>query len=88
MTYICLCKVLCTKASKMAQELSDVQLLGCPEPLEEMFIHRGRWDLIATQAGKEFLDFDLTREERFFNFLTTSDQVSCYTFQLKVGHFQ
>ena len=37
----------------MAQELSDIQLLSCPEPLEEMFIHRGRRDLIALQAGKE-----------------------------------
>ena len=37
----------------MAQELSDTQLLSCPEPLEEMFIHRGRRDLIAPQAGKE-----------------------------------
>ena len=72
----------------MAQELSDVQLLGCPEPMEEMFIHRGQRDLIATQAGKEFLYFNLTRGERFFNFLTTSDQVSCYTFQLKIGRFQ
>ena len=43
----------------MAQELSDVQLLGCPEPLEEMFIHRGRWDMISTHAGKVFLYFDL-----------------------------
>ena len=37
----------------MAQELSDAQLLSCPEPLGEMFIHRGRRDLIAPQAGKE-----------------------------------
>ena len=36
----------------MAQELSDAQLLSCPEPLEEMFIHRGRRDLIALQADK------------------------------------
>ena len=72
----------------MAQELSDVQLLGCPEPLKEMFIHRGWRDLIATQAGKGFLYFNLTRGERFFNFLMTSDQVSGYTFQLKVGHLQ
>ena len=44
----------------MAQELSDTQLLSCPEPLEEMFIHRGRRDLIAMQAGKEkFLYFGL-----------------------------
>ena len=37
----------------MAQELSDTQLLLYPEPLEEMFILRGRRDLIAPQAGKE-----------------------------------
>ena len=44
----------------MAQEVSDTQLLSCPEPLEEMFIHRGRRDLIAPQAGKEkFLHFGL-----------------------------
>ena len=44
----------------MAQELSDTQLLSCPEPLEEMFIHRGRRDLIAPQAGKKkFLHFSL-----------------------------
>ena len=45
----------------MAQELSDTQLLSCPEPLEEMFIHRGRRDLITPQAGKrkEILHFDL-----------------------------
>ena len=56
----------------MAQELSDTQLLSCPEPLEEMFIHRGRRDLIAPQAGKEkFLHFGLhTKLERkgFSNF--------------------
>ena len=44
----------------MAQELSDAQLLSCPEPLEEMFICRGRRDLITLQAGKEkILHFDL-----------------------------
>ena len=43
----------------MAQGLSDAQLLCCPEPVEELFIHRGRRDLIATHAGKEFLNFDL-----------------------------
>ena len=37
----------------MAQELSDTQLLFCPEPPEEMFIHRERRDLIVPQAGKE-----------------------------------
>ena len=37
----------------MAQKLSYTQPLSCPEPLEEMFIHRGRRDLIALQAGKE-----------------------------------
>ena len=36
----------------MAQELTDAQLLACPEPLEERFLHRGRRDLIAPQAGK------------------------------------
>ena len=72
----------------MAQELSDVQLLGCAEPLEEKLVNRGWQDLIATQASKEFLNFDLTRGERFFNFLMTSGQVACYTFQLKIGRFQ
>ena len=44
----------------MAQELSDTQLLSCPEPLEEMFIHRGRRDLIAPHTGKaKFLHFSL-----------------------------
>ena len=38
----------------MAQDLSDAQLLACPEPLEQRFIHRGRRDLIAPQAGKLF----------------------------------
>ena len=46
----------------MAQELSDAQLLSCPEPLEEMFIHRGRRDLITPQAGK--------RKILHFNFCT------------------
>ena len=75
----------------MAQELSDVQLLGCPEPLEKMFIHRGRRDLIATQAGKGFLNFYSCIDPEgnsFSNFLKTSDQVSCYTFQPKIGRFQ
>ena len=36
----------------MAQELTDAQLLASPDPLEERFIHRGRKDLIAPQAGK------------------------------------
>ena len=60
----------------MAQELSDVQLLGCPEPLEEMFIHRGWRDLIATQAGKEFLNFCSRIDpegKSLSNFLKTSD---------------
>ena len=63
----------------MAQEPSDAQLLSCPEPLEEMFIHRGKRDLIALQAGKKFsLRFMYKiRGERLFNFLKTSDQVSC-----------
>ena len=66
----------------MAQKPSDAQLLSCPEPLEEMFIHRGRRDLIAPQAGKNIsLQFMYKiRGERLFNFLKTSNQVSCYTF--------
>ena len=54
----------------MAQELSDAQLLSCPEPLEEMFIHRGRRDLIAPQGGKrkEILYFDLLEGKDFSNF--------------------
>ena len=36
----------------MAQDLSDAQPLACPEPFEQRFIHRGRRDLIAPQAGK------------------------------------
>ena len=68
----------------MAQELSDTQLLSCPEPLEEMFIHRGRRDLITPQAGKG-ISLSLRflyqfKREKFSNFLKTSDQVSCYTF--------
>ena len=71
----------------MAQELSDAQILSCPEPLEEMFIHRGRRDLITPQAGKrKILHFDFCtnlKGKRLFKFLKTSNQVSCYTFQLK-----
>ena len=66
---------------------TDEELLACPEAVEHRFIQRGRRDIITPQVGKEFLYFDLTRGERFFNFLMTSGQVSCYTFQLKVGHF-
>ena len=66
---------------------TDEELLACPEAVELRFIHRARRDIIAPQAGKEFLYFDLTRGERFFNILKTSNQVSCYTFQLKVGRF-
>ena len=50
----------------MAQELSDTQLLSCPEPLEEMFIHRGRRDLIALKAGKGFLQFIYTMRGKAF----------------------
>ena len=65
----------------MAQELSDAQLLSCPEPLEEMFIHRGRRDLIAPQAGKRKKNSSLrflyqVKGKRFFKFSKTSDQVS------------
>ena len=33
-------------------EPSDQELLQYPEAVEPQFIHRGRADLIATQAGK------------------------------------
>ena len=74
----------------MASNLTDEELLACPEPVEARFIHRGRRDLIATQAGKEFLYFNLCTKLKgkgFSNFLKTRDQVSCYTFQLKISRF-
>ena len=36
----------------MASPPTDQELLACPEPIEARFIHRGRRDLIASQAGK------------------------------------
>ena len=36
----------------MASSLTDEELLAWPEPVEARCIHRGRRDLIATQAGK------------------------------------
>ena len=35
------------------EDLTDEQLLSCPEAIEPTFIHRGRRDHISTQAGKE-----------------------------------
>ena len=35
------------------KELTDEQLLSCPEAIEPNFIHRGRRDSLSTQAGKE-----------------------------------
>ena len=32
---------------------TDEELLSCPEAVELSFIHRGRRDMIAPQAGKE-----------------------------------
>ena len=34
---------------------TDEELLSCPEAVELSFIHRGRRDIIAPQAGKELL---------------------------------
>ena len=31
---------------------TDEELLSCPEAVELRFIHRGRRDMIASQAGK------------------------------------
>ena len=35
------------------EDLTDEQLLSCPEAIEPTFIHRGRKDHISTQAGKK-----------------------------------
>ena len=35
------------------EDLTDEQLLSCPEAIEPIFIHRGRRDSINPQAGKE-----------------------------------
>ena len=35
------------------EDLTDEQLLSCPEAIEPIFIHRGRRDSINAQAGKE-----------------------------------
>ena len=36
----------------MASVPTDEELLACPQSVEARFIHKGRRDLIATQAGK------------------------------------
>ena len=36
---------------------TDEELLSCPEVVELSFIHRGRQDMIASQAGKGFSIF-------------------------------
>ena len=66
---------------------TDEELLSCPEAVELRFIHRGRRDIIAPQAGKEFLYFDLTRGERFFNFLSQATWSLAIHFSLKIGRF-
>ena len=39
---------------------TDEELLACPEAVELRFIHRGRRDMISSQAGKQkFLYFGL-----------------------------
>ena len=35
---------------------TDEELLACPEVVELRFIHRGRRDMISSQAGKQFLE--------------------------------
>ena len=35
------------------EDLTDEQLLSCPEVIEPTFIHRGRRDSISAQSGKE-----------------------------------
>ena len=36
----------------MAAQLTDAELIACPEAVELRFIHRGRGDQIASCAGK------------------------------------
>ena len=59
---------------------TDEELLSCPEAVELRFIHRGRRDIIAPQAGKEHLRFDVSIREGFFDFSLSSNLVSCYIF--------
>ena len=40
---------------------TDEELLACPEAVELRFIHRGRRDMIASQAGKKFKEKDPTK---------------------------
>ena len=37
---------------------ADEELLACPEAVELRFIHRGRRDMIASQAGKKCKEQD------------------------------
>ena len=61
------------------EDLTDEQLLSCPEAIEPTFIHRGRRDSISTQAGKEKQKKDRKAKEQVQMFLNiTSSSISKY----------
>ena len=61
------------------EDLTDEQLLSCPEAIEPTFIHRGRRDSISTQAGKEKQKKDRKAKEQVQMFLNiTSSSMSKY----------
>ena len=60
---------------------TDEELLSCPEAMELSFIHRGRRDMIAPQAGEEPLG------RRFSIFLIQVTWSLAIYFSLKASHF-
>ena len=60
---------------------TDEELLSCPEAVELSFIHRGRRDMIAPQAGKELLG------RGFSIFLIQATWSLAIYFSLKASHF-
>ena len=60
---------------------TDEELLSCPEAVELSFIHRGRRDIIAPQAGKELLG------KGFSIFLSQATWSLAVYFSLKTSRF-
>ena len=60
------------------EDLTDEQLLSCPEAIEPTFIHRGRRDHISTQAGKEKQKKKKAKEQVQMFLNLTSSSVSKY----------
>ena len=60
---------------------TDEELLSCPEAVELSFIHRGRRDIIAPQAGKELLG------KGFSIFLSQATWSLAIYFSLKTSRF-